>query len=164
MSEPAEQRMVGIVAERQTVDNPWIDHRWRVTGILPGVPAVPDWTCLEDRGGTRRYYAGAAELLLFPRETDTLKYNIEGEAPAIYVFMRAQPAPPGMALVGATACVGEAHAHVDSGSDLVEAVPMPADLHAWIADFVTRHHVDRPAWKRRRDGARKRLDDEEIGS
>ena len=78
-----QSRLVGVVVERQPVENAWIDHRWRVTGLLPGAAAVPDWTCLEERDGMRRYYAGAAELLLFPMETETLKYNIEGEAPAI---------------------------------------------------------------------------------
>lgn len=149
-------RMVGIVAERQPVQNEWVSHRWRVTAILPGAADVPDWTCLDERDGARRYYAGAAELLLFPRETDTLKYNIEGEAPAIYVFLRPHGGSPGMLLAGATACVGEAHAHADTGTDLVEAVPMPADLQAWIGDFVARHHVERPVWKRKRDGARER--------
>jgi hypothetical protein len=149
--------LIGIVAERQAVANAWVDHRWRVTAILPGAPAVPAWTCLEQGEGWRRYYAGSAELLLFPRETETLKYNIEGEAPAVYVFLRATAAPPGMALVGATVCVGEAHAHVDAGGDLVEAVPMPPAIRMWIGDFVAEHHTERPTWKRQRDGVRGRV-------
>ena len=31
------------------------------------------------------------------------------------------------------------------GLDLVEAVPMPPDIHAWVTDFVARHHVERPS-------------------
>jgi hypothetical protein len=38
------------------------------------------WTCLEETPARRRYYAGATELELYPRETDTLKFNIEGPA------------------------------------------------------------------------------------
>jgi hypothetical protein len=153
MADP-QRRRIGVIAERQDVDNPWIDHRWRVTGLLPGAPAVPDWTCLAHSASVRRYYAGSAELLLFPRETDTLKYNIEGVAPAVYVFLRAAPGDPGMALAGATVCVGEAHAHADTGSDLVEPVPMPADIHDWVAAFVAAHHVERDVWKRKREGVR----------
>ena len=146
------RRTVGIIAERQAVDNPWIDHRWRVTAILDTAPEVPAWTCLEDTGVVQRFYAGPAELLLFPRETDTLKYNIEGAAPAVYVFLRAAPGVPGMALAGATVCVGEAHAHADTGSDLVEPVPMPRAIMNWVAAFVTEHHVEREVWKRKREG------------
>ena len=83
-----QQRRIGVIAERQAVDNPWIDYRWRVTAVLESAPEVPAWTCLEKSASVHRFYAGAANLLLFPRETDTLKYNIEGAAPAVYVFLR----------------------------------------------------------------------------
>jgi hypothetical protein len=151
----AQVRRIGVIAERQAVRNPWIDHRWRATAILETAPAVPDWTCLARTNEVQRYYAGGADLILFPRETETLKYNIEGEAPAVYVFLRSSPGEPGMALAGATVCVGEAHAHADTGSDLVEAVPMPPAILEWVADFVAAHHVERPVWKRQRDGARR---------
>ncbi len=150
------QRQVGIVAEREAVDNPWIDHRWRVSAILDSAPEVPAWTCLEDTGAVQRFYAGAAELLLFPGETDTLKYNIEGAAPAVYVFLRHAPGGAGMSLAGATVCVGEAHAHADTGSDLVEPVPMPKAILEWVTAFVAEHHVEREVWKRKRDGVGER--------
>lgn len=146
-----ETREIGVIAERQEVDSPWCDHRWRVTGLLPGAPAVPPWTLLGAEPGVRRYFAGNAVLELYPLETDTLRHNIEGPQPAVYVFLRATDAAPGVSLLGATVCAGEAQAHVDTGSDLVESLPMPGDLHAWITDFVARHHVERPAYKRKRD-------------
>jgi hypothetical protein len=146
-----EAREVGVIAEWQEVDNPWCDHRWRVTSLLPGPAAVPPWTLLGAEPGVRRYFAGNAMVELYPLETDTLRHNIEGPQPAVYVFLRATDAAPGVALLGATVCAGEAQAHVDTGSDLVESMPMPDDLHAWIADFVARHHVERPAYKRQRD-------------
>jgi hypothetical protein len=147
-----QQRRIGVIAERQAVDNPWIDHRWQVTAILAAAPAVPAWTCLERSAAVQRYYAGPADLVLYPRETDTLKYNIEGAAPAVYVFLRSAPGIPGMAIAGATVCPGEAHAHADTGSDQVEPVPMPAEIFAWVAAFVAEHHVEREVWKRKREG------------
>ena len=146
-----ERREVGVIVEWQAVESAWCDHRWRVTGLLPGVAAASPWTLLSETPTLRRYFAGNAELLLFPLETDTLRHNIDGLQPAVYVFLRTTDAAPGMALLGATVCAGEAQAHVDTGSDLVEAVPMPPDIFAWIADFAERHHVDRPAYRRRRD-------------
>ncbi len=151
-----QQRRIGVIAERQAVDNPWIDHRWRVTAILETAPEVPEWTCLERNASMQRFYAGGADLLLFPRETDTLKYNIEGAAPAVYVFLRSAPGEPGMTLAGATVCVGEAHAHADTGSDLVEPVPMPPGILDWVSAFVAEHHVEREVWKRKREGVTER--------
>ena len=150
MSNP-ERREVGVIAEWQAVESAWADHRWRVTGLLPGAAAAAPWTLLGETPALRRYFAGNAELLLFPLETDTLKHNIDGPQPAVYVFLRTTEAAPGMALLGATVCAGEAQAHADTGADLVEAVPMPPDIAAWVAEFVERHHVDRPAYRRRRD-------------
>jgi hypothetical protein len=151
-----ERRTIGVIAEWEAVDNPWVDHRWRVTAILDGAPEMAAWTCLEETPARRRYYAGATELELYPRETDTLKFNIEGPAPSIYVFLRRHLHPPGMMVLGATVCVGEAHAHADTGSDLVEAVLMPPAIAAWTADFVARHHVEQENFKRRREGVAER--------
>ena len=149
----AERREVGVVVERQAVDNPWADHRWRVTDLLPGPAQAPPWTLLDEGPGVQRYFAGNAALDLFPLETDTLKSNLEGPRPAVYVFLRASDAAPGIALHGATVCAGEAEAHADTGGDLVEAVPMPPGIRDWVADFVARHHVERPVYRRKRDRA-----------
>jgi hypothetical protein len=146
-----DSREVGIIVEWQAVDSIWCDHRWRVTEVLPGPAAALPWTVLSETASVRRYFAGNAGLLLFPLETDTLKHNIEGPQPAVYVFLRTTEATPGMALLGATVCAGEAQAHVDTGSDLVESVPMPPEVAAWVAGFVERHHVERVGYKRRRD-------------
>jgi hypothetical protein len=145
---------VGVIVDRVVVDNPWCDHRWTVAQVLAGVPeSVEPWTVLSTEPGRTRYFAGAAEIALYPRETDTLRYNIEDPAPKVYVFLRASETPPGIALLGATACPGEAHAHADTGTDLVEAVPMPAPILGWVRDFIHRHHIDRPVYRRRRDRA-----------
>jgi len=147
----AETRVVSVIVEWQAVDSPWVDHRWRVTEILPEPSPAPAWTLLQQSASHRRYLAGNAELRLFPLETDTLKPNVEGPAPSVYVFLRHGDAAPGLALLGATVCVGEAGAHADTGSDIVEAVRMPASIAAWVEDFVARHHVERGGFKRKRE-------------
>ena len=148
MSKP---RTVAVIVEWQAVDSPWVDHRWRVTEILPDPAPTPPWTLLQQTPRLRRYLAGNTDLSLFPLETDTLKVNVEGPDPAIYVFLRHTAAPPGLELHGATVCVGEAGAHADTGSDIVEAVPMPPAITAWVQDYLARHHVERPTFKRKRD-------------
>lgn len=146
-----ERREVGVVAEWQAVESPWCDHRWRVTEVLPGAADAAPWTVLRATPALRRYFAGNAELLLHPLETETLKHNIESARPAVYVFLRVTDLAPGMALLGATVCAGEAQAHADTGSDLVEAVPMPPEVAAWVEGFVGQHHVERAGYRRRRE-------------
>jgi len=147
----SESREIGVIVEWQAVDSPWITHRWRVTELLSGAAGVVPWTLLDAGPNVRRHFAGNAELSLYPLETDTLKHNVEGPAPAVYVFLRSTAEPPGMTLLGATVCAGEAGAHADTGSDLVEAVPMPAAILGWVTEFVTAHHQERPSYRRLRD-------------
>jgi hypothetical protein len=50
-----------------------------------------------------------------------------------------------------TADPAEGEALTDAGSDLVEPVPMPAAIAETINHFISKHHVERPFFKRRRD-------------
>ena len=53
-----------------------------------------------------------------------------------------------------TASPYEAQDYADTGEELVEKVPMPEGLVAWIRDFVALHHEDEVFIKRRRNKAR----------
>lgn len=144
---------VAVIVERRAVDNPWITHSWTVVEVLPGNPAAAPWTAIAEGPGWTRYLAGVAPLEMHKRETETYKYNVEGETPSVYVFLRREDGEPGLVLLGATVCVGEAEAHSDAGDDILEAVPMPPVVQAWVAAFVAEHHVERAFYKRKRDRA-----------
>lgn len=150
-----DKRTVGIVVERQKVDNPWIDHRWRVVSVLVGAPDTPAWSELSRTPEATRYYAGAADLVIYSRETENLKHNLEAPAPSVYVVLRRKPeSERGIELLLATVDPGEAHVHVDAGmEDIVEALPMPDPIRDWLAAFVAAHHVAREHFKRKRDKA-----------
>lgn len=148
-----ERMSVGVVVERRRIDHPWQPERWTAVAALPGAPPLPPWTVLEEGDGWTRYLAGTVEVELFRSETDNYKHNLEGPQPALYVVLRRTGEAPGLRLLGATVDTGEIDAHSDSGDDLIEALPLPAPVAAWIRDFVARHHVERPFHKRQRDRA-----------
>ncbi len=50
----------------------------------------------------------------------------------------------------ATADPAEGEAFTEAGSNLVEAVPMPAVLRTAIESFIAEHHVEREFFKRKR--------------
>jgi hypothetical protein len=148
-----ERMMVGVVVEHRRIDHPWQSHRWQAVDVLPGEPAAAAWTVLGQGEGWVRYLAGAAELTLFPAECETYVYNLQSREPAIYVVLRKSDDARGMKLLGATVDPGEAHAHADTGDDLVEALPLPGPVRDWMAAFVAVHYVERTKWKRKRDRA-----------
>lgn len=145
-----ERMTLGVVVEHRRVDLPWATDRWTVVELLPGRPAAEPWTPLGEGLGWRRYYAGAVELELYRGETDNYRDNLANERPSVFVILR--PEGDGrVSLHGATIDPGEIEAHSDAGDDLVEAVPLPPHVAAWMAEFVARHHVERPFYKRQRD-------------
>lgn len=146
----SERLRVGVVLERRMVAGPWAAERWRAVELLPGVVAPLPWAVLAEGEGWRRCYAGDVPIELFRTETAGYRDNLASGRPTVWVILR-RGGPHGVRLHEATVDPGEVEAHSDAGDDLVEAVPMPPAIAAWVQDFVDRHHVERPFWKRRRD-------------
>lgn len=159
--------VVGVEMERRPARSRWQAHVWRAVALHPGGLDLPEWAPMggapgggaegeakgeaRDEAGGERFYAGTAEIALHPGDTQVYKDNVEAPRPSVYVVLRRAPTPSGLRLYRVTVDPSEAHAHVDVGDDLVEALPMPGPLRGWIGLFVARHHVERPRWKRRRD-------------
>ncbi len=145
-------RMLGIIVERQPIDHPWEKWRWRAVEVVPDAPPVGQWRRLRAEGETVRYHAATLPLEIHRTETDAYKYNLS-RSPSVYVIMREsenRDFPWQPALV--TVSPWDAQAHDETAEDRIDAVPMPGLLIAWLKEFVDRHHVDRPFYKRKRKG------------
>jgi hypothetical protein len=149
----SERFPVGVIVERRPAASRWQRHVWRAVEVLPGRPATPPWTVLAEADGTTRFYAGTTDLVVYSGETEALVHNLSAREPAVWVVLRPTDDAPGYRLLMATVDAGEAQAHADTGDDLVERVPLPEAVRAWLAPFVDRHHVERRRYKRQRDPA-----------
>jgi len=142
---------LGVVVERREIDNRWQRWVWKPVGVIPGAPPVDAWRELTRADRLVRWHAATLPLELHRTETEGYRANLSGKMPAIYVGLRRQSGgdhEPAPFLV--TASPYEAAAYAE---DIVEPVPMPDALIAWVQDFVDRHHVDEPFEKRKRDKA-----------
>ncbi|RMF02916.1 MAG: DUF3305 domain-containing protein [Alphaproteobacteria bacterium] len=148
---------VGVVVAREEIDSPWQDHEWRPVAVLPGAPQVEAWTELRQGEGWVHYHAGTVSLELYRKETEAYKFNLEGREPVLYVVLAEEEdeeegddaAPYQVHLV--TASPFEAQDYLDSGEEIVEPVPMPEPIIAWIQGFIDEHHQEEKFKKRRRD-------------
>ncbi len=160
MTEIKDSVPLGVVLEKRKVEHRWIAHAWRPVAVIPGAPALdPEgaWHSLRAGAGPdgpwEQFHAGTLTCELFRKETEGYKVNLSQEPPRVFVVLRAgadlevahQWVP-----VHVTVCPYEAQDYLDSGEDLVEPVPMPPDLVAFVQAFVDRHHVDQPFYKRKR--------------
>jgi len=145
---------IAIVIERRDVDHPWKDHDWTAVAVQTDVAVLGDdgaWHEIGHGDGWVRYLTAPMTLEVFGRETEGYKYNLSNDTPSVYVVWRADDdSPAAMSPFIATVSPYEAQSYLDGDEDLVEAVPMPADVAAWLAAFIESHHVDEPFHKRKR--------------
>ena len=143
-----------MVVERRKAKSAWADFLWRPISVLAGEPDAAPWTVLDGDAERTTFYAGAAEIEFYRSDGGNYCGNLATEAPKLWAALRATGADPPFAIVTVTADPGEGEALTTSGTDLVEAVPMPASIRRAIAAFVAEHHVEDASFsKRKRDRA-----------
>ena len=145
---------VGVVVERQDIDNPWQKWRWRPVAVMTGAaPAAGGSELLRGKGFVR-YFGGTLPLELHRKETEAYRRNLSNAPPTIYVALRSDSAVTGDMLYRPVEVTASPYIAEDllDGDDIVEALPMPDGLIAWVQAFIDRHHVDEPFVKRKRKG------------
>lgn len=148
--ERIETMPLGIVVERRRGVTAWAEWSWRPVSVIPGAgPVDPPGRLLMEGEGWTHSHAVTLTLELFRTDTEGYRLNLSQDPPRLWVVMR--PGADGEELVPAivTASAHEGEGY-QVGSDVVETVPMPAEVIALVRDFVEQHHVDVPFHKRER--------------
>lgn len=145
---------VGVVVERREIGNPWQKWRWLPAAVIIGAAPAETGTELARGPGFVRYFGGTLPLELHRKETEAYRRNLANRPPAVYVALRRDGGEHGglayrPAVVTASPYMAE---DLLDGDDIVEALPMPEGLVAWVQSFIDRHHVDQPFVKRKRKG------------
>jgi Protein of unknown function (DUF3305) len=143
---------LGVVVERRELDNRWQRFAWQPVAVIPGAPPVAEWRELMRGERFVRWHAATLPLELHRTETEGYRANLSGKVPAIYVGLRASSG--GEHEYAPFLVTASPYQAASYSEDIVEAVPMPDGLIAWVQDFVHRHHVDEPFQKRKRDKAK----------
>ena len=143
----------GVVIERRDLSNPWQPHEWRPVAVIPGAGPTGDWKVLDEGQGWIRFLAATLPLELHRKETEAYRVNLSNRPPVVYVILNPDEDPDSEGEVIAhqvTASPYEAQDYLDCGDIIVEGVPMPDGVVAWMQAFIDRHHVDEPFKKRKR--------------
>ncbi|KEJ88638.1 Molybdopterin-guanine dinucleotide biosynthesis protein A [Sulfitobacter donghicola DSW-25 = KCTC 12864 = JCM 14565] len=152
---------VGVVLRRTPGVTRWASFAWTASGILIGAGDA-NWRELRREGDAVEFHAATLTLELHGAETEAYLHGLSTQVPSVYVIMRkSENAETPLEVLLVTASPYEAQDYTDSGEELVEKVPMPAGLIAWVRDFVEAFHQEEVFVKRKRD--RKRIDQKEDG-
>lgn len=153
---------VGIVLRKTPGVTRWVKWHWTASAVLPGAGPA-DWRVMRQEGEAMEYHAATCTLELHGAETEAYLHGITARVPSLYVVMRQITGDPPLEVVLVTASPYEAQDYTDSGEEIVEKVPMPPGLLAWVGDFVEEFHVDEVFVKRRRNKTRTDLKQDGIG-
>ncbi len=142
---------ISVVVERRETKSPWGEHLWRPLGVLPAAAAAESGKLLAEGDGWAHYQGGRLDIELFKRETEGYLTNLSQEPPRVFIVLRRNEEAEGLEFEPfmATVCPYEAMGYNEDNEDVVEGVPMPPDIMAWLREFVTAHHVDTPFVKRK---------------
>lgn len=162
-SERTRTMPVGVVVRRLPGVTRWQKWSWRPVSLLPGAKEA-DWAVLREEGDAVEYHAATLSLELHRTDTEAYLTALSDKVPSIYVVMRPadeteRDVPMDVMFLTASAYEGQDYA--DASDVMVEKVPMPPGLIAWIREFVEAHHEEEIFIKRKRD--KKRIDLVEDG-
>jgi hypothetical protein len=148
---------VGIVVAKRALKGPWATHAWLPVAVLPAAPEIAAGTPLGAEGADERFYAGPATITLNASATAYYRDNLTAAQPSLWVVLR--PVGEEVEVAAVTADPYEGEALAESIGDIVETVPMPPEIQAWVQAFFEAFHVEREFFKRKRD----RADPEALG-
>lgn len=147
---------VGVVIRKMPGVTRWAKWSWRAVAVLPGAePAM--WRELRREGEAVEYHAATLTVEVHRAETEAYRVALSDDPPSCFVILRPSEDPDAAweyDVFGVTLSPFEAQDYADSGEEMVERVPMPGGLIAWLSDFVREHHVDERFVKRKRREAR----------
>jgi hypothetical protein len=147
---------VGVVIRRQPGVTRWAKWVWRAVAVLPGAGPA-DWHEMRRDGEAVEYHAGTVTLEVHRALIEGYRAALSNHPPTVYVILRPGGGPHGFVVHGVTASAHEAEQYLDSGDDIVEPVPMPPALIAWVSAFIERHYREEKFVKRaRRDWSESR--------
>jgi hypothetical protein len=144
---------VGVVVERRKARSPWVDFLWRPVSVFVGNASAAPWTPLGEAEEATLFFAGEAVIELHRTETTNYRDNLASGTPAVWVALHPVDSIWPYEILAVTADPAEGEAFTDAGSNIVEAILMPADVVEAVGQFIAEHHVERPFVKRRRQPA-----------
>lgn len=140
----------------------WARYAWKAVAVLPGA-ADAHWKELRREGDSVEFHAATLPLCLYRSDTEAYVHELAAKDPSVYVIMRTSRTDDPLDMVLVTASPYEAQDYTDSGEEIVEKVPMPEGLLAWIRDYADAHFEAEEFIKRRRDRKRVDLTEDGIG-
>ncbi len=145
MSHPA--IAIAVIMERRDIASRWVTHEWRTAGVELADTADAAGEMLETLGGSLFQRHAGFEIMLFRDEAEGYYLNTATGEPKVFVMWRQEDGEAAPLPHSVTASYNEAARWMDA-QERVDAVPMPAAMAVWLAEYVAAHYKPEPKKKR----------------
>ena len=133
---------IAVVMRRRRALSRWADWIWEPWSVLSGGPAGEARLLVEeDAEGAAQWLHPGFELLLHHDEAEGYYLNVVTNDPRVFVLWRME-GEQGLP-VEVTVSFNEAGRWLDGGHS-VDGVAMPAEIYAWVGDYVEKNYRPEP--------------------
>ena len=129
--------------QRRPAKSPWADVVWEAFGVVPS--AASDKRLLIDQAGVKQWLHGGLAIELRRDEAEGYYLNLTAPDPRVFVMWRME-GDDGLP-VQVTVSTEEASRWMDGGHS-IEGVKMPAEIFAWVGEWVEKSYKPKPPEKR----------------
>jgi hypothetical protein len=136
--------------ERIATANQWVTERWEARAVIPDAQSGQIIRPLFDTVERAQTLHTGLCIELHRDEAQGYYLNLSSPNPSVFVMwrMREREAVPVMV----TLSYDEAARLLDAG-ETVDAIPLPAEIGAWLAAYVAEHYKPEPKKVRKREPA-----------
>jgi hypothetical protein len=131
------RRTVAVVMQCRAVENRWQSEVWEPSGVLSSYEGAAEPRVLVERAGLTQWLYPGLEIVLHKSEAEGYYHNVSSAEPSVFILWRIENARAVPQFV--TLSYDEASRWMDGGES-VDRVPMPADLFAWVGEFVEQNY------------------------
>jgi hypothetical protein len=148
---PEEFKVAVLMQRRQATLKPWLSPIWRVAGVVVNSrfeAAVRRGVQVRSGPEGEDYLWGGLTIRLYKDELESYYHNLTAPNPSVFVIMATneQGVPEPLRV---SASYDEANAYLEADGE-VEGVPMPAEIHQWLEQYVIVHYLPERKTKRKR--------------
>ncbi len=133
-------RRVDVIMERRALQNRWQSELWEPVGVLPGAERGEPRLIVDHPERSQWLYPGF-DVALRPSEAEGYYHNVSTRDPRAFVLWRMQEGKGVPQFV--TLSYDEASRWMDGGES-VDSVALPAELAAWLGEFVEKNYRPEP--------------------
>ncbi|HEY8608056.1 MAG TPA: DUF3305 domain-containing protein [Noviherbaspirillum sp.] len=132
---------IAVVMQRHPPAHRWADCSWSAAAVVAGAAGGDAPCLLASREDTQSWLIPGLRLELHRDEDDGYFENWVAPEPKVFVMWRMQGALATPVL--ASVSYGEGTRMLDSG-DCTDGVPMPPEIHAWLAAYLRAYYRPKP--------------------